>query len=215
MTSWVPLDESGRILRHSDQLITLPGLTYADFPLPYGGFRLLLTSRVVADIHGVFQMGTPRVPESKPNPSGSGEIIDIPRMGSVMWLMLIGFLVPPALVTYLGIHVVYIPHHILWIILLGCPFPLILLSLPRKYTLDRDRLLISGFFYRIRVPIADIVKVEPITSFRALLHPGSMFCTDPQNALKLTRKKGRALIVSPREQEAFLRILAFEKGDAS
>jgi hypothetical protein len=158
-------------------------------------------------------MGTPRVPESKPDPSTSdAEYIDIPKMGSVMWVLLACFLIPPALVTYLGNYLVPIPHQMLWVILLGCPFPVILLSLPRKYILDQEKLTISGLFYRIRVPYDHVVKIERITTFKALLHPGSIYCADPQRALMLTRTKGRALVISPTEPDRFL---GLKKGDES
>jgi len=158
-------------------------------------------------------MGTPRVPESKPDPGGSGgEYVDIPKTGPLMWVMLAAFLIPPALVAYLGRYVVPIPHQTLWVILLGSPFPLILLSLPRKYALDGRQLQITGLFYRVRVPLAEIEQIEPITTGRALFHPGSMYCADPQKALKLTRKKGRALVISPTDRERFLLLV---KGDPS
>lgn len=158
-------------------------------------------------------MGTPRVPELKPESGKTGEeYVEFPRTGPLMWVLLAAFLIPPALVAYLGNYVVYIPHQTLWVILLGCPFPLILLTLPRKYILNPEQIQIAGWFYRLRIPASEIVSIEPISTGRAIFHPGSMYCADPQRAWKLTRKKGRALVFSPNQPERFR---ALVKGDQS
>jgi hypothetical protein len=89
-------------------------------------------------------------------------------------------------------------------ILLGLPIPLVLLSLPRSYTIDKKHLTISGFLYRKRIPREDIEAVESIGTLKALVHPGSLFCSNPAQALKLVRKKGRILVISPTDPGPFL-----------
>ena len=84
--------------------------------------------------------------------------------------------------------------------------------LPRKYILGNRLLTISGLFYRVRIPVSEITAIEPISTARAMFHPGSMYCADPQKALVLTRKKGRPLVISPSDHGRFIALL---KGDPS
>jgi hypothetical protein len=107
-------------------------------------------------------------------------------------------------VAFIGNALGGLPHQTLWIILLGLPIPLVLLALPRSYTIDDRHLTVAGFMYKKRVSLENIAAVEPIGTFRALLHPGSLFCSDPSRALKLTQKKGRILVISPTDPEPFL-----------
>ncbi len=158
-------------------------------------------------------MGTPLIPDSKPPTGGESSIFrDVPKTGPVLWLLLLGFLIPPCAVTFIGNSLGGIPHQTLWAILLGLPIPLVLLSLPRSYTIDKKHLTISGFLYRKRIPREDIEAVESIGTLKALLHPGSLFCSNPAQALKLVRKKGRILVISPTDPGPFL---ALPKGGGS
>lgn len=118
--------------------------------------------------------------------------------------MLLGFLVPPCTVTFIGNTLGGLPHQTLWTILLGIPIPLVVLLLPRSYTIDDRHLTVAGFLYKKRISRENIVAVEPIGTFRALLHPGSLFCSDPSRALKITQKKGRILVISPTDPKPFL-----------
>jgi hypothetical protein len=150
-------------------------------------------------------MGTPPFPDPKPPASGEPPVFqDVPKTGPVLWILLLAFLIPPCAVAFFGNLAGGIPHQKLWVTLLGIPIPAMLLSLPRKYTIDQKRLTISGFLYRKRIPIEEIESIAPIPTFRALLHPGSLFCSDPSRALKLVRKKGRILVISPTDPAPFL-----------
>lgn len=158
-------------------------------------------------------MGTPRLPDPKPPAGGESPIFqDVPKTGPVLWLLLLGFLVPPCAVAFIGNSLGGIPHQTLWVILLGLPIPLVLLFLPRSYTIDEKHLTVSGFLYKKRIPREDIAGVEPIGTLKALLHPGSLFCSDPARALKLVKKKGRILVISPTDPAPFL---ALSKGGDS
>jgi hypothetical protein len=158
-------------------------------------------------------MGTPPLPDPKPPSGGESPIFrDVPKTGPVLWLLLLGFLIPPFAVAFIGNAVGGLPHQTLWIILLGLPIPLVLLALPRSYTIDGRHLTIAGFVYKKRVLLENIASVEPIGTFKALLHPGSLFCSDPSRALKLVQKKGRILVISPTDPKPFL---ALPKGDDS
>ncbi len=146
-------------------------------------------------------MGTQPIPESKPQ---TAEIVDQPRIGPAMWLLLACFLIPPTLVTLVGNMVGTIPNQRLWVVLLGVPIPLMLFSLPRRYTLDGDGLTITGLFYRVRVPRAQILSVKRVGVGRALVYPGSVFCSDPGRALLIERSGKMNLVISPRQGAPFL-----------
>jgi hypothetical protein len=155
-------------------------------------------------------MGTPRLPDLKPPSGGESSILkDVPKTGPVLWILLMGFLIPPCAVAFIGNLKGGIPNQALWVILLGIPIPLVLLSLPRMYTIDSRHLTISGFLYKKRIPLEEIESVEPVKTHQALSHPGSLFCSDPARALKLVRKPGRTLIISPTDPAPFL---ALSKG---
>jgi hypothetical protein len=159
-------------------------------------------------------MGTPLLPDPKPLSGGESPIFrDVPKTGPVLWLLLLGLLVPPCAVAFIGNALGGFPHQTLWIILLGLPFPVVLLALPRSYTIDGRHLTVTGFFYKKRIPLENIAAVEPIGTFRALLHPGSLFCSDPARALKLTQKQGRILVISPNDPEPFLALPRGKGGD--
>jgi hypothetical protein len=150
-------------------------------------------------------MGTPTLPDSKSSSGGELPIFqDVPKTGLVLWLLLAGFLSPPCMLACLAHFIGGIPHLTLWIILLELPIPLVLLSLPRRYSIDQKHLTISSYLYRKRIPIEEIVSVEPIDPRQALLHPGSLFCSNPARALKLVRKQGRILVISPTDPAPFL-----------
>jgi hypothetical protein len=150
-------------------------------------------------------MGTPPLPDPKPPSSDESHIFrDVPKTGPVLWIMLLGFLLPPCAVAFIGNALGGLPHQTLWVILLGLPIPLVLLALPRSYTIDDRYLTVAGFLYKKRVPLENIASVEPIGTLRALLHPGSLFCSDPSRALKLTQELGRILVISPTDPKPFL-----------
>jgi len=164
-----------------------------------------LGSGIVVVFHGVFQMGTPQIPDSKaPVQEESPSITDIPKIGGILWGMLSLLLVPPIALTLIGNSLGGFPHQTLWVILLGLPFPLTVLMLPRKYTLDNRQLSVIGVFYRIRVPRDQITAVERMAVGLALIHPSSIFCSDPARALRVRRQDRRPLIISPRNSEPFL-----------
>lgn len=147
-------------------------------------------------------MGTQAIPELKPNPPDP--IIDTPRVGPAMWSLLAGFLIPPALITLFGSLIGGIPNQKMWILLLGAPIPIMLLSLPRTYRLDTEGLTISGLFYRLRVKRAQVLSVRRVGMGRALVHPGSVFCSDPGRALLIERAGKFPLVISPRNPAPFL-----------
>jgi hypothetical protein len=150
-------------------------------------------------------MGTPQVPDSKTAGAQRPQVLeDSPRLGLLMWLMLICLLVPPAVVTYLAQAGFTIPHQTLWVILLGVPFFVILFTLPRKYQMNQHEIRIVGFYYRVKIPLEDVVSLQPVSAAQALVHPGSVFCTDPGRAWKLTRRSGRTFLISPRVPAPFV-----------
>lgn len=123
--------------------------------------------------------------------------------------MLLGFLIPPCAVAFIGNAMGGLPHQTLWIILLGLPISLVLFALPRSYTIDEKHLTVTGFLYKKRVPLQNIAAVESIGTLRALLHPGSLYCSDPARALRVVQKQGRILVISPTDPKPFL---ALSKG---
>jgi len=162
-------------------------------------------------------MGTQSIPESKPEtadrPGRPERIVDRPRIGLAMWLLLAGFLIPPSLVTLVGNLLGSIPHQRLWVILLGIPIPLMLLSLPRFYTLDAEQLTISGLFYRYRLQRKQILAVRRVGIGRALVHPGSVFCSDPGRALMIERAGRLPVVISPQEPAPFLALASSTEDD--
>ena len=151
-------------------------------------------------------MGTQAIPDS--NPKITPVLVDTPRIGPIMWVLLACFLLPPALVTWVGNQMGGIPHQTLWVVLLCLPGVLMLLSLPRYYKLTPDKLIIAGLFYKLRIPLDSIVTVRPVSTARALMHPGSIFCSDPGRAILIERKGHFSLFISPSKPEAFLASLA-------
>ena len=138
-------------------------------------------------------------------------IRDTPRVGPLIWLLLSAFLLPPALVTFVGATSNPLPHQTLWVILLGCPIALILVSLPREYQLDDTTLHIRGWLYALRIARTEILSVQRIPAWRALVHSRSMYCSDPAKALLIsyTAKKGtrqKSLVISPHDPAPFLAI---------
>ena len=151
-------------------------------------------------------MGTQPIPDS--NPKTTPVLLDTPRIGPIMWALLAGFLLPPALVTWAGNQMGGIPHQSLRVVLLCLPGVLMLLSLPRYYKLTPDKLIIAGLFYKLRVPLDSIVAVSKVGTGRALMHPGSIFCSDPGRAILIERKGRFSLFISPSKPDAFLASLA-------
>ena len=143
-------------------------------------------------------------PHPSPTPQKTLEIIDTPRVGWILWLALGGFLIPPVLMILYGIWMEPLPYQQLWIVLLLAPIPLIVFSLPRHYRLDASALVVVGSFYRVNIPRAEIERIQPISIGKALLHPGSLFCSDPAKALLIERKARRALVISPENTAPFL-----------
>jgi hypothetical protein len=128
-----------------------------------------------------------------------------------MWLLLSAFLLPPALVAFAGAMTYPLPHQTLWVILLGCPIPLILISLPKEYLLDETTLHIRGWLYHLSIARAEILSVQRIPAGKALIHPRSMYCSDPSKALLITYslktgKRQKSLIISPQDPVPFLSI---------
>jgi hypothetical protein len=128
-----------------------------------------------------------------------------------MWLLLSVFLLPPALVTFVGAMTYPLPHQTLWVILLGCPIPLILLCLPREYQLDDTTLHICGWLYHLRIAREEILSVQRISTWKALINPRSMYCSDPAKALLLTYcgktgKRPKSLVISPCDPAPFLAV---------
>lgn len=147
-------------------------------------------------------MGTQPIPEST---SEQGPVVeDWPRIGPAMWVLLAGFLVPPALVTWAGNTLGGFEHQTLWVVLLGLPFVVMLISLPRRYCLDARRLTIHGLFYRFRIPRDSIRSVRRVGVGTSLIHPGSVFCSDPGRALRIERQGKFPVLISPRDPTPFL-----------
>ncbi len=138
-------------------------------------------------------------------------IVDIPKTGFIMWLLLLFLLVPAGLMAFLSTNSSEFFSKKVLIILLSIPMPLILFSLPRRYELQNKNLIIVGYLYRIKVPLDSIIKVEDIPMIQALLTLGSVFCSDPARALKISRKNGRPLIISPTNPEPFLKFRLQDK----
>lgn len=152
-------------------------------------------------------MGTPHFPDSKPDAAAPAVIEDNPRIGSVTWIMLAAFLIPPAAIVYLENQGFQIPHPALWEILLGAPIFVILISFPRCYRLSEQWLVIAGFFYRLRIPREDILSIDRASFADALTKPGSVFCTNPRRAWLLKRRRGIDLVISPANPDPFIESL--------
>ncbi len=150
-------------------------------------------------------MGTVQIPEQKTEGKFQEmETVDIPRIGPLMWILFGFLLLPPAVVTFLGNMMGPIPNQRLWIVLLGLPFPLLFVAMPRRYIIKGGELIISGLLYKFRIPVSSIVSVEPIGRIKALLAPGSVFCSDPARALVVKREGKMDLVISPKNKEPFI-----------
>lgn len=130
-----------------------------------------------------------------------------------MWVLLVALLLPALAVALVGSNYVNIPHKTLWVLLLASPVLFVIVSLPKSYTISNDELRIQGWYYRFRIHRSTIVSCEPMKPVKAILHPGSIFCSDPSTALKISRKKGYSPVISPRNPELFMRILRQDPED--
>jgi hypothetical protein len=157
-------------------------------------------------------MGTQQLPDSKPDADVATVIEDNPRIGFVTWIMLAAFLIPPAVVAYLEGQGFQIPHPLLWEILLGLPVFVMLLTFPRCYRLSDREFCIVGFFYRVRIPVDEILSLGPSSFADALIKPGSIFCTNPARALILKRRKGFDLLISPNDPSLFMEKIGRTRG---
>lgn len=149
----------------------------------------------VAVLHGVFQMGTGHIPESTTSEA---------RIGVIMWLLLMGLLLPPIGVTLVGNELGTIPNQSTWIVVLFVPFFLILLTMPRHYRLVGDVLVITGLVYRKRVRRDQVREIRTISPVHALTLLGSVFCSNPSKALIVERTDGFRLVISPSNPTPFL-----------
>jgi hypothetical protein len=134
----------------------------------------------------------------------SSRIVDTPKTGALVWVMFLGFLIPPALVVFLASLYEPLPHQTLWVVLFGIPAFLLLFSLPRRYTLDLERLTIHGLFYRFHIPRQRIRSVRRVGAARAMASLSSIFCSDPRRALLIRRDRGLPVVISPSRPEPFL-----------
>lgn len=148
------------------------------------------------------------IPDSNEKSASSYPIVDIPRIGWLLWVVLLCFLIPPAVVALVGSRMGGIPHQNFWVIMLGLPIPLAILTLPRRYVLDAEEFRVEGLFYRVRVPRSQIRGLSRVSPAVALLYPSSMFCSDPSAAYRLDRRGRRSLIVSFKDPRPFLAALA-------
>lgn len=124
-----------------------------------------------------------------------------------MWLLLLALVAPPAFLVLLQ-RLGQVPVASRLVVILLClPFFLVLLSLPRRYRLDARQLAIEGLFYKKKIPREQIVSARRIGAAAALVSLGSVFCSDPGRALELQRRRGRALVISPRRPDLFLEAL--------
>jgi hypothetical protein len=153
-------------------------------------------------------MGTPHIPFQNSIQNHQGPIVeDIPRIGAVMWVLLSAFLIPPVLITLFGNLSGGFPHQTMWILLLGIPIPLILFLFPKKYVLDNKQLLIIGHIYKMRIAREEILWAKPIETSNALFCIGSIFCSSPQKAIEIKRRRGWNVIISPTDPTLFVNIL--------
>lgn len=130
-----------------------------------------------------------------------------------MWILLLALLLPPLSVALIGSQFIEIPDRTIWVVFLSLPIPIILLSFPKSYMVDERELLIQGWYYRLRIDRETIISCKPVSSLRAMLHPGSLFCSDPHKALKIDRTKGCSLIISPSQPSVFLEFISKTPAD--
>jgi hypothetical protein len=138
-------------------------------------------------------------------PESTKQIEDIPKIGSVMWLLLLAMMIPAGALVWIGNSYGGFENQKIFVIILSLPMPLVLFSLPRKYILDGDQLKIIGFFYRIVVDKKDIAEIAPVSAWQAVLSLNAIYCSDPTKAIKITKRVGRNLIISPQQSDPFIK----------
>jgi hypothetical protein len=76
------------------------------------------------------------------------------------------------------------------------------LIFPTDYTVNPDAVLIrSGWIIRWQIPLAEIRRIEPSRSWES----GPALSLD---RLRVVRERGRDILISPADQEGFLRAVA-------
>ena len=96
-------------------------------------------------------------------------------------------------------------------ILFGTGAGLILLFwlvLPHRFEIDTDRLrVVLGEPFAFSVGLASITEVEVLHPARAFAINGLKFATDAGTALRIRRRRGLDISLSPRDRDEFVRVL--------
>ncbi len=163
-------------------------------------------------------MGTQRFPDeaTQAGENGAGGMVDTPRIGPVMWFLLLLLAVPPGVLAAARRAMGEAGPSVALIVVFFLPFFVMLLVLPRRYRLDGSALTIEGLFYRKRIPVEKIRAVRRAGLWPALTRLGSVYCSDPSKALEVQVEGGGSVIISPSEPEEFAkRVMALSGGGGS
>ncbi len=77
--------------------------------------------------------------------------------------------------------------------------------LPRRFQLYPDRLrVILGYPFRFNIRLDTIEEVRAVSAARTLFNAGLRLATSPGNGVRIRRRGGFDLVISPRNRELFL-----------
>ncbi|MFC2056310.1 PH domain-containing protein [Chloroflexota bacterium] len=80
--------------------------------------------------------------------------------------------------------------------------------LPRRFQILRDKLrIVLGGPLAINIPISDIEEVRSRTGIKAFVYFGVRFATSSSHTVEIIRKKGLNLVISPTNDEEFIKQL--------
>jgi len=80
--------------------------------------------------------------------------------------------------------------------------------LPRRFQILSDKLsIVLGGPFAIKIPLSDIKEVRSRTGIKAFIYFGARFATSSNHTVEIVRHKGLNMVISPTNDEEFIKQL--------
>lgn len=140
---------------------------------------------------------------------------DTPRYDFWLKLMLGSIL---ALTLILGFVLIPTDIAVAWVMFGVTAFDALLFNaiLPRRFQIFQDRVrIVLGHPFAFNIPLADIREVRLVSVSEGFVYWGLRFATSTRSIVKIVRKKGLSLVISPAHADMFLKQLNQTLGTAA